>query len=139
MSSRSQHVITRPEEVISHTRLEVISQHAFTIAACHHSSRSSRHFACMLILAARPFRAQHNVLFSLISLFFAAHPLRSPISFYAQNGCSKKIGKRRGPAEQVARQPRSQISIRRVVIATRSQYDEVISQAGCLKVHNECE
>ena len=51
----------------------------------------------------------------------------------------QKIGKRRGPAEQVARQPRSQISIRRVVIATRSQYDEVISQAGCLKVHNECE
>ena len=90
MSSRSQHVITRPEEVISHTRPEVISQHVITIAACHHSSRSSRHFACMLILAARPFRAQHNILFSFIPLSFAAHPLRSPISFYAQNGCSKK-------------------------------------------------
>ena len=48
MSSRSQHVITRPEsvvlKVISHTRPEVISQHVITIAACH--PRSSRHFAC---------------------------------------------------------------------------------------------
>ena len=51
-----------------------------------------------------PFPRTAQYLFSLISLSFAALPSRSPISFCAQNNCSKKIGKRRAPAEQVARQ-----------------------------------
>ena len=76
----------------------------FTWFALPRSSRSLRHFACRFNLAARPFRAQPNILFSFISLSYAAHPSRNPISCFTQNVRSKKIGRRRGPAEQVARQ-----------------------------------
>ena len=61
-------------------------------------------FVTVLFLPRAFNAARPNILFSFISLSFAALPSRSPISFCAQNNCSKKIGKRRAPAEQVARQ-----------------------------------
>ena len=55
-----------------------------------YACRAAQYTLFASALAARPFRAQPNILFSFTPLSSAAHLLRSPISFYAQNGCSKK-------------------------------------------------
>ena len=52
----------------------------FTSFALPRSSRSSRHFACMLILAARPFRAHPNILFSFIRQCQCCAPPAQPIT-----------------------------------------------------------
>ena len=85
--------------------IAIIVLFSFSLILCHALRRGP---ICSLVVfnSCRAPLAQPNILFSLISFSSAAHLLRSQISLscFAQDGRSKKIGNRRGPAEQVARQ-----------------------------------
>ena len=72
---------TRAPLKIHHYQLFYFSMILITSFALPRSSRSSRHFACMLILAARPFRAQPNILFSFIRQCQCCAPPAQPITF----------------------------------------------------------
>ena len=95
---------TRAPLKIHHYQLFYFSMILITSLALPRSSRSSRHFACYVNLAARLFRAQPNILFSFIHYSMPRISHAAQYLVVTQNGRSKKIGKRRGPAEQVARQ-----------------------------------
>ena len=71
---------TRAPLKIHHYQLLYFSMILITSFALPRSSRSSRHFACMLILAARPFRAQPNILFSFIHQCQYCAPPAQPIT-----------------------------------------------------------
>ena len=88
---------------LSLNNLATLSAQLNTLRSSH-SSRSSIHFTCCFNLAARPFHTQSNILFSLIHYSLPRISRAAQYLVATQNGRSKKIGKGRGPAEQVARQ-----------------------------------